>query len=844
MSTMSRHAILLAILLAAQTLHAAPPAAEFTVTEEVKTASPPRFGINFYPSIANHWSGGGSINQWNYLASFEPARNRHFDYATSGGADWFANEGQAGMSYYEVWADGYWEGAAVSIYRLTDGKWSLLRTGKVKEFLAGKKGLSPNKITLDSPGPEIKEGDFYHLDLTLADWSGRKKEARYESISWTPFDLVVPGQEPGKKMTFQEKLAAVQPTYVDTTFAPEGGSRGSLKMEGKVPGRFGFARWGFGGNTEKERFWTKLPLGKPTFRFSIWLKQEGIPDGKVSLEMGDAKTEFDVTGEWQKFNFDFPAATAEKLPQIKVSANGPGTFWTDNFILYNPENEPFAWEPREIAAIKEFSPGVIRWWSGLNQGTGLRGGNSLENWLQPWLGSGDFITETERAMPIYPPLPNLLDLTKQVGSNPWLIISPVFTAEECANLIEYLAGPADSKYGALRAKHGQEKPWTEVFDRILIECGNEQWNRIFKPLEFSGKPLLYGAWADVGFGAMKESPYFKPDKFRLVVSGFSVNAHGWNDKTLSATKLADAIGIAGYNGGGADTASVGGEGDSLLMNRMFYNERVSARETDMLLASLAKDGKNRSPLVYEAGPGYDLPDPGRPYDNEEERRGKSLAAALGTLQIFLDREAKGFGDQAFFAWRPGPNWSSHSDILNQFPHTTTLALQMRNALCEGDLVKVDAASVPAADLPENVTKQRKQIKSQDIAKKEAELKASGMPNEQVAAEMDKFLYNTQKFPAVSGVPTVTAHAYRKGDQLSVLLLNREMKDSVEVKLNLPFDPKPSASLHRLASEDPWANNTDVYNVRIAEEPAPSVARTTTVKLPPHSVTVLRFQRGE
>lgn len=97
------------------------------------------------------------------------------------------------------------------------------------------------------------------------------------------------------------------------------------------------------------------------------------------------------------------------------------------------------------------------------------------------------------------------------------------------------------------------------------------------------------------------------------------------------------------------------------------------------------------------------------------------------------------------------------------------------------------------------------------------------------------------FPAVPGVPTVTAHAYRENDRLSILLLNREMKKSVEVKLNLPFDPKPGASLHRLASADPWANNTDAYNVRIVTEPSPAAARTTPLVLPPHSVSVLRVE---
>jgi len=111
----------------------------------------------------------------------------------------------------------------------------------------------------------------------------------------------------------------------------------------------------------------------------------------------------------------------------------------------------------------------------------------------------------------------------------------------------------------------------------------------------------------------------------------------------------------------------------------------------------------------------------------------------------------------------------------------------------------------------------------------------------VAVEMDKFLYDTQKFPAVPAVPTVTAHAYRQGRKLSILLLSRELKDPVEVKLNLPFDPKPAATLHRLSADDPWANNIDDYKVRVSVEPAPSVARTTTLSLPPHSVSVLQVE---
>ena len=48
--------------------------------------------------------------------------------------------------------------------------------------------------------------------------------------------------------------------------------------------------------------------------------------------------------------------------------------------------------------------------------------------------------------------------------------------DDPSGLMEYLGGPATTKFGKIRADRGQEKPWTEVFKAIHIEFGNEAWN--------------------------------------------------------------------------------------------------------------------------------------------------------------------------------------------------------------------------------------------------------------------------------------------------------------------------------------------------------------------------------
>ena len=53
--------------------------------------------------------------------------------------------------------------------------------------------------------------------------------------------------------------------------------------------------------------------------------------------------------------------------------------------------------------------------------------------------------------------------------------------EEWRQLIEYLAGDPETPMGKLRTQHrdGDTTPWTDVFEKIIIECDNETWNFSF-----------------------------------------------------------------------------------------------------------------------------------------------------------------------------------------------------------------------------------------------------------------------------------------------------------------------------------------------------------------------------
>jgi hypothetical protein len=100
------------------------------------------------------------------------------------------------------------------------------------------------------------------------------------------------------------------------------------------------------------------------------------------------------------------------------------------------------------------------------------------------------------------------ELCAHLGANPWSTLPGTFMLEEVDQMMEYHAAPADVGLGKLRAQLGQEKPWTEVFDTIHLQFGNEA-------ITFFGTGYYGPDYWKALVARIKASPYYDPNKFVL-----------------------------------------------------------------------------------------------------------------------------------------------------------------------------------------------------------------------------------------------------------------------------------------------------------------------------------------
>ena len=61
-----------------------------------------------------------------------------------------------------------------------------------------------------------------------------------------------------------------------------------------------------------------------------------------------------------------------------------------------------------------------------------------------------------------------MKISKEVEANPYFIISTSANPNDWHKLIEYLAGPVNSTYGALRAKHGRTNPGQRNLIKFIL----------------------------------------------------------------------------------------------------------------------------------------------------------------------------------------------------------------------------------------------------------------------------------------------------------------------------------------------------------------------------------------
>lgn len=283
-------------------------------------------------------------------------------------------------------------------------------------------------------------------------------------------------------------------------------------------------------------FWAKAVAKKPSLRVGC------DPSG-----FGNSAN-VEPTSDWKKYEL---VLAAKGVPEPKSPKDNPMLFFrfdaSDGQVLLDDveiwrdgDTNPTVFRDDCVAILKEFQPGIVRRLQ--------MGGSTLDNTLAPPLESFSYTSQNSAKVGPYEQhggdsysLHQMYELCEHLGCDPWFCLPGTLQYDEMKRFMEYLAAPADVGYGRRRAELGHPRPWTEVFEQINVEFGNEAWNNAppYQCGGFNGDDY----WKDL-IAIGKKSPYYKKN---IVFHGAGQATNSWLTKILlKRFPNADRFALAPY----------------------------------------------------------------------------------------------------------------------------------------------------------------------------------------------------------------------------------------------------------------------------------------------------------
>jgi alpha-N-arabinofuranosidase len=204
-----------------------------------------------------------------------------------------------------------------------------------------------------------------------------------------------------------------------------------------------------------------------TGRVSVALEQDRT--GGVSYASADLGS-VSADGTWRRYPVTLRPAVADPLAKLAILLDGRGRVWIDQVSLM-PGDAVGQVRADVFARVQALRPAFVRW----------PGGNVAQDYHWIWgVGPRDERPEwinlswwDEREPGDFGTL-EFLELCGRLNAEPHLVVNVEgrgATAEEAADWVEYVNGPAATKLGSLRSSHGHPSP----FAVKTWELGNEIW---------------------------------------------------------------------------------------------------------------------------------------------------------------------------------------------------------------------------------------------------------------------------------------------------------------------------------------------------------------------------------
>jgi alpha-L-arabinofuranosidase len=407
-------------------------------------------------------------------------------------------------------------------------------------------------------------------------------------------------------------------------------------------------------------------------------------------------------------------------------------------------------------------------------------------------------------------------LCEYIGCDPWYCLPGTITLDEMKAFMEYLGAPADVGLGRLRTRLGHPQPWTDVFERIHVEFGNEAWNNA-GPYQCGGYngPDYWNDLMAVG----KQSPYCTPG---VIFHAAGQAAYvGRNEEIMRDCPPADCFSVAPYIIQGFSQEEVAryyNTPDKLFRWAFAWAIRRSTSPDGAMYQNgeLAKEA-NMELSIYEVNHHITHGDgPLEPRNQLVTSIGGGLNVANNMLLMLKDHHLR---TQCLFSLiQHGYNAHGVGEVRlwgtalcmrkgSERYRPTFLACATANRVIGGDLIATHHAGAQPTFSSEGV-------------------------------------FSSQGVETIEDIPTIWSYAFRDGDRRGLILINLDTSQHRPVSIEFNDQVQGSRAQGWLLAAETMTDNNEfeetLPQVAVREAARNRFQSGHTLSLPPHSMTALSW----